>query len=457
MRRAGSTSWTWWLLALPALAVLATPAFAVSSSPEEIFERARDYTVRIRTQILHPFDRDSRGSQMGAGFVVDAARGWVMTNAHVVGVSPSTVQVAFVDGVFQPARKLYVDSFTDVAILVLTKRSSARRAAELDVTNRPRVGEAVGAFGHPLGMLFTGSRGIVSGSTDQYGPDLIQIDATVDHGNSGGPVIRLSDGRVVGIATAMAGDSKADRLNFATPMKDVARILDLLRKGRRPDPPQMSFSLLVDDDGRHTMSVGCTHDSARWPFEPGDRIVSVEGERGEPKTISDLVTALRGRTGRIPIGVDRGGHRVTVTVDPELRPSVIDRRGLSIDGVLVAPAHFEDLDALRDLSDLIVHSVDPGSAGETLDLEANDVLYSVDGRRFQDFDSLLVFFQHRPRGTPVQAVFQRWSVDVNHIFEYHVRELPGESVELVGPETEPIDVSAESLRGDGGGGVTRRH
>ena len=404
---------------------------------EAIFRGARAYTVRIRTEIVTPFAEDSRGAFMGAGFVVDASRGWVLTNAHVVGQSPSTVLVAFADEPFVPTRKIYVDSFTDVAVVAIEVKGRALRAAPLDCSETPNVGESVGAFGHPLGLLFTGSRGIVSGRTDQIGPDLLQIDATVDHGNSGGPVIRLRDGRVVGIATAGAGGQRSDRVNFATPMKDVCRILDLLKAGVAPDPPKMPFSLLVNEDGSHTLQVGCTFDSTRWPFEPGDRIVSLPGREGSLKTLSDLVTALRGRPGPVPLLVERQGKRVQIEITPERRAPVLERRAAIIDGALIAPAAFEDAPALREAAEFMIQSVEPGSAAEGLGLGQQDILDTFDGHRFESLQLLMAYLRQHPRGTPIRLVLRRWSGAIHGIFDYHVRELPGEDVRFVGVE-EPV-------------------
>ncbi len=413
-------------------ALLNGPATAQERA-ETVFREARNYTVRIRTQIATPFLEDSRGSFGGAGFLVDAKRRWVLTNAHVVGQSPSVVETAFADGKFRPARKIYVDSFTDMAVLEVAADGRQHVVAPINCDEAPQIGEGIGAFGHPLGMPFTGTRGIVSGKTDQFLNDLLQIDATVDHGNSGGPVISLRDGRVVGIATAGAGGSKADRLNFATPMKDICRILDLLRKGVPPDPPQMEFSLLVDEDGRHTLQVGCSHNPARWPFQPGDRIVAVGGE-GEPiKTISNLVTALRGRTGAVPIRVIRGERPIEIQALPSPRPSVLARRGVSIDGALIAPVAFEDSTVLSEPARLVVQSIAPGSAAEALGIGPMDVVHSIDGRRFDDLESLIAYLNHRPSGSPVRVVFRRSSPSVNRWEELQVRSLPGEDTHIVGP------------------------
>jgi S1-C subfamily serine protease len=207
--------------AVAATLPMGTSRAEAEDNAERVFHEARAYTVRIRTQIPTPFIEDERGSFEGAGFLVDAERGWVITNAHVVGRSPSAVQVAFADQPYHPARKIYVDPFEDIAVIELSEEDHTHPTAPLNCEGRPEVGESIGAFGHPLDMPFTGSRGIISGETDKFGPDLIQIDATVEW-KLGGTGYPLRDGTVVGIATAMAGNKKEDRPNFATPIRTLA-------------------------------------------------------------------------------------------------------------------------------------------------------------------------------------------------------------------------------------------
>jgi S1-C subfamily serine protease len=400
-----------------------------------VFRDARAYTVRIRTQITTPFMEDERGAFSGAGFLVDANRRWVLTNAHVVGRSPSDVQAAFDDGTFHAAKKIYVDEFTDMAVIEVTIEGKQRPVAPISCEATLQVGQGVGAFGHPLGMPFTGTRGIVSGLTDQFLADLIQIDATVDHGNSGGPVISLQSGEIVGIATAIAGGSKAERVNFATPMKDVCRILELLRKGIAPDPPQMEFALLVDEDERHTLQIGHTFNASRWPFEPGDRIMAVGSENVEVKTVSNLVTAFRGRRGIVPVRVKRGERDTVVSVRPEWRLPVLKRRGVILDGALIAPMVFEDGALEVEPARLVVQSVEPGSAAAALNVGPMDIIHSVDGKRFDRLDALIAYLEGREKVAPVNIVFRRSSPSVNRWMEFHTRELPGQEIRVVGAET----------------------
>ena len=422
-------------LGLTLIALTAVPAGA-QQKIETVFRDARTYTVRIRTQITTPFLEDNRGSFEGAGFLVDAGRRWVLTNAHVVGQSPSEVEVAFAGGLYEPARKIYVDPFIDMAVLELSDDGRRHAVASINCSDPPQIGEGVGAFGHPLGMPYTGTRGIVSGKTDQFVADYVQIDATIDNGNSGGPVISLRDGRIVGIATAGAGGDRSNRLNLATPMPDVCRILELLKQGVAPEPPLMEFSLLIDEDERHTLEVGHTYNHDRWPFEAGDRIVSVGKERQRITTLGSLVSALRGRGATVPMRVMRAGKEVDIQARPMKRASLVARRAISIDGALIAPYEFEDAASVVDPCRLMIQSVDSGSAAEAHGLNAMDFVHSIDGRRFDDLGSLKQYLDQRSSEASMRLVIRRMTDKSDRIFDFIIRELPGEDIQTVGPEAE---------------------
>lgn len=423
------------VVALLAVTLAATVALggarvAAENQAERVFREAREYTVRIRTQIETPFMGDEQGSAQGAGFLIDAKRGWILTNAHVVGNSPAQVQVAFAGEDFQPAEKIYVDPFADVAVIAIPDAGS-RRVAVLG-GGAAEVGDAVGVFGHPMSMYFTGTRGIVSGHSDRFGPDLLQVDATVDHGNSGGPAIEMRTGRVIGLATLKGNTRTGDRVNFVTPIDQVAPMLDQLRRGVMPSPPVLSVGLMRDERESHTLVVAATHDPERWPLEPGDRIVAVQGVAGELETLTDLVTRLRGRNAPVTLRVERGGREIPVEIRPELHPLTTQVRGLSIDGALVATTTMEDSDAMPRNIRLVVHSVEPGSPAEAVGLAAADIVHTIDGRSFADLDALAAHLGQRPQGRPLAIVVTRWSDMPARWFDYHVRELPGDEVADVG-------------------------
>jgi S1-C subfamily serine protease len=96
---------TLWFLC-GALVFCGLQSAAHASQPEAIFENAIGYTVKIGTLIETPFAGDDEGAFKGTGFVVDGDKRWILTNAHVVGRSPSRVEVAFRGGEFFPIEDL---------------------------------------------------------------------------------------------------------------------------------------------------------------------------------------------------------------------------------------------------------------------------------------------------------------------------------------------------------------
>jgi S1-C subfamily serine protease len=119
-----------------------------------------------------------------------------------------------------------------------------------------------------------------------------------------------------------------------------------------------------------------------------------------------------------------------------VRPSVIGRRAVSIDGALVAPIAFEDMAALSEAARLLVQSVEPGSAAEGLDIGPTDIIESIDGRRFGDLDALLAYLRQHQAGAPLRVVFRRFSESANSWFEFHVRDLPGQQIRVIEPEAQ---------------------
>src|SRR5262249_2165364 len=102
---------------LSALLAGGNAAAATAERGEQIFRKALSYTVQIKSSVTMPFSGDGKGSILGAGFVIDAARGWILTNAHVVSRSPSRVEVAFNDQDFFDVVKVWVDPYMDIAIV----------------------------------------------------------------------------------------------------------------------------------------------------------------------------------------------------------------------------------------------------------------------------------------------------------------------------------------------------
>lgn len=193
----------------------------------------------------------------------------------------------------------------------------------------------------------------------------------------------------------------------------------------------MSFVLLMDEDERLTLQVESTHDPKRWPLQQGDRILGVDGA-DSVGTVDELVNELRGRTGPVRLVVKRGGKSQVVEVTPTPREPLIARRGISVDGALIAEIAYEDALTLREPAPLLVQSVEPGSTAEMLGLAEQDIVRSVDGKRFEHIDRLIDHLLHRPKGKPLTIVVRRWSDEQTRIFDYHLRQLPGEDIRVIG-------------------------
>lgn len=375
------------------LALLAIPpafqAARAENGVEPIFAAARSYTAYVRTRIAMPYIEDEQAAQIGAAFLVDQERGWLLTNGHVTGRSPGSVEVSFIDGRARAARPIYIDPYLDVAVLEVANRAGLpAAAATMDCGPIPAVGHPVGAFGHPEDLRFTGTRGIISGFTARFGEDRLQTDAPINPGNSGGPLISLETGKVVGINTDQLTGDKVQNANFAVLARQVCHILDLLRAGKDPTPPDLGVTYFVEDDEPTLAVARLAPAAAGTGLERYDRIVAVNGEALDWPTEGGLLDRLRGAPAGTTLDVERNGRQVKLR--PTLRPALapMKRRGLYVAGALLAPTNIRHLNFTDVQPALMVHFVEDGSPANSAGLQIYDHLVAVNGRRVSSVDEL---------------------------------------------------------------------
>jgi S1-C subfamily serine protease len=287
--------------ASPAAAEVLPPAVPLVSAPSGLLVEAvaatRDAVVNVAT-----------GRTLGAGVIVDP-QGIVVTNYHViadalevpVGLRPDasrspTVTARFEDGRELPATVLVADGEEDLAILRLQPPDPRERfaAVSLGRSSALAVGQEVFAIGNPLGLNHSVSRGIVAALDrtevlrDRKLP-LVQLDAAINVGNSGGPLFAL-DGSLVGIVTLRRKDALG--IAFAVP---VDHVRGFLRAVSDPEAPRRSGAIGVEirarratgpDDRQagHGAWLEITQVLADGPaaaagLRVGDRVVEVRGKR----------------------------------------------------------------------------------------------------------------------------------------------------------------------------------
>ncbi|GAA4662905.1 Do family serine endopeptidase [Bartonella pachyuromydis] len=169
---------------------------------------------------------------LGSGFVIDAQRGLIVTNYHVI-VDADDIEVNFTDGAKLKAKLLGKDSKTDLALLQVDARRKKLKAVRFGDSEKARIGDWVMAIGNPYGFGGSVTVGIISARNRDLnaGPydNFIQTDAAINRGNSGGPLFDRN-GEVIGINTAIVSPSGGSiGIGFAIPSDMALSVINQLR------------------------------------------------------------------------------------------------------------------------------------------------------------------------------------------------------------------------------------
>jgi Do/DeqQ family serine protease len=276
-----------------------------------------------------------RGTSAGSGVII-ASDGYVLTNNHVLGENPQTLQqvaVILADKRERPAELVGVDPYTDLALLRIKERNLP--AVTWGDSGTLRVAEWVLAIGNPYQLGQTVTLGIVSGMNRTYQDvsalvDYIQTDAAINPGNSGGALINRR-GELVGINTWIYSQSGGDQgIGFAIPSNLARRVADELRKTgqvRRGSigamrlaavTPELARDLsLTEAKGALVWEMSQSSSAYRAGVRPGDVIVAVDGKRtDEPSQVQrSLLEAPIGSV--VTISLLRDGRPRDVKVQVE--------------------------------------------------------------------------------------------------------------------------------------------
>ena len=291
---------------------------------QAIYEKCIPSTVSILCDL-------PRGTSTGSGVVL-SSDGYVITNYHVVE-GAAAVSVLFTDGRQLQARMVGGDKLSDLAVLQVDAHDLI--PAEFGDSDGLRVGDIVVAIGDPLGVELRGTMtdGIVSAinrdlTTDGRTLTLIQTNAALNSGNSGGPLINCY-GQVVGINTMKIGDyvsaAGVEGLGFAIPSTTVKLIVDqLISQGYVSGRPELGIQGVAVPEfyqyyyrmpaGVYVNAVVSSSDAAKKGIEVKDIILAIDGERISTTEQIEAILYNHQPGDTVTVIIYRGGYQYEVDI-----------------------------------------------------------------------------------------------------------------------------------------------
>ncbi|GGE16500.1 serine protease [Polymorphobacter glacialis] len=392
---------------------------APSSPLEELFRRFQEQ----QGDAGEPVTREA--TSLGSGFIIDPA-GYIVTNNHVISAGEGagkdavdTITVTLSDRREYKAKVIGRDALTDMALLKIegTNLPFVKFGNSKDV----RVGDWAIAIGNPFGLGGTVTAGIVSalhrnigsGQYDRY----IQTDASINQGNSGGPLFDL-DGNVIGINTAIFSPTGGNvGLGFSIPAELAFPVIQQLRAtgtvkrgylgvGIQPLTTDIAAGLgLPKDRGEIVASIEASGPAARAGIKQGDVIVKINNADVTYDNTLSYVVANTPIGANVPIELIRDGQRRTINAVIAQRPAesiVQARAGLKSEGdeatdtkapgaesakqslgITLQPLTAELRQQLRitdAVKGVVIAGITPGSDAATNGLQRGDIILQINQR-----------------------------------------------------------------------------
>ena len=349
--------------------------------------------------------RDFRSA--GSGVIVDAGRGYILTNHHVIE-NAAEITVTLLDSRGMQALVIGSDALSDLAVLQVEADSLAEMpfADSSDLS----VGDFVVAIGNPFGFSHTVTSGIVSGlGRSGVNPDInsyedfIQTDASINPGNSGGALVNLN-GELVGVNSAIVSRTGGNiGIGFAIPANMARGVMEQLIAYGQVNRGLLGVNIsslsaelaefygLPDTSGALVTGVSPGYAAEEAGIEIHDVIVSVNGESvRDSRALRNMIgLVLPGETVRV--GFVRDGREETITavltpVEPAFTrspPAPLEREPV-LDGIELV------LEEAADGGDgLLLTGVDPRSPAFAAGLRVGDVITHINRERVRDIDEAL--------------------------------------------------------------------
>jgi len=250
--------------------------------------------------------RERKATALGSGFIIDK-KGIVVTNNHVVQGSEDII--VYINGSTEYKAKIIgTDPYMDLAVLQIQSNEKFI-PVNFGNSDNARVGDWVIAIGNPFGFGGTVTAGIISSRNRDIGltryDDFIQTDASINQGNSGGPLFDL-DGKVIGINTAIIGQSGSVGIGFAIPSNPASKVIDQLIKFGETKRGWLGVRIqevtkeiaelekLKNPEGALVASVSEGSPAGKAGIKAGDIILEFDGKQVDTmRTLPKLVAQTR--------------------------------------------------------------------------------------------------------------------------------------------------------------------
>ncbi len=355
-----------------------------------------------------PQQQPQRQEALGSGFIV-GPDGTIVTNNHVIDGATS-IKVTLDDGTELPATLVGRDTKNDLAVLKV-KADKPLPTIKWGDSNKLMTGDQVLAFGNPFGIGTTVTSGIVSarGRDLHSGPfdDFIQIDAPINHGNSGGPLVDIN-GNVVGVNTAIYSPNGGSvGVGFAIPSDQAQTVVAKLMKGGnieygylgvqiQPVTQDVASAIGLDRPGGALVSaVTDGSPAAKAGIEIGDVITGFGGQEiKDPKDLSRAVADVspgakekvdvwrKGKAIQLSADVGRNTDEVkTSSVGESGKPSAGQPLGvpsLGLGLMDITPDIRQQLNLADNQRGAVVSRVNPDKAASVAGLQPGDLIVAVD-------------------------------------------------------------------------------
>jgi S1-C subfamily serine protease len=254
--------------------------------------------------------------------------------------------------------------------------------------------------------------------------EIIQSDATVNGGNSGGPLIDLSTGKIVGVAAASFRDTNDDHstaVSFSEPIPPVCQIIDLLKAGSDARYRQLPAAYATAEDDDRPI-VATVFDPASG-LKVGDRIEAING-RSDVRNTSDLASRLRGHKEMVNVTVERDGREVVLSLATRVMPEITQTKSIELSGLVISNQWKLDSSEFQHEGYLFIDFTRPGSAAEMTQAYAGQHLVAVNNRTFTDLEQLYSYLQSLPADNDVNLILKGASSEQPFYRQYHLVTLP---------------------------------